>query len=154
MHFGDSNWEIWQVLYDNKYMFLLHILGMWFTVVLALSIHLIAAELCPEGRKTCAQGMTCCELPSGEHGCCPYDNATCCPDGVHCCPHGKLSLLFLRRVQCFLCDFSVCVVLLGPFHSVQPLIQSTGSQVWPPESFSRSQSCDSHKKEASVLPES
>ncbi|XP_021927360.1 granulins-like isoform X2 [Zootermopsis nevadensis] len=61
---------------------------MWFTVVLALSIHLIAAELCPEGRKTCAQGMTCCELPSGEHGCCPYDNATCCPDGVHCCPHG------------------------------------------------------------------
>lgn len=32
--------------------------------------------------------MTCCELPSGEQGCCPYDNATCCPDKVHCCPRG------------------------------------------------------------------
>ncbi|XP_023714516.1 progranulin-like isoform X1 [Cryptotermes secundus] len=61
---------------------------MWFTVVLALIIPLTAAEVCPGGRKTCLQRMTCCELPSGEQGCCPYDDAKCCPDKVHCCPHG------------------------------------------------------------------
>jgi len=62
---------------------------MWFSVVLAVGIHLVAAEVCPGGRKTCNLRMTCCELPSGEQGCCPYENATCCPDKVHCCPYGS-----------------------------------------------------------------
>jgi len=72
----------------------LQILAMWYILVLALSMHLVATELCPGGRKTCAQGMTCCKLPTGEEGCCPYDRATCCPDKVHCCPHGKLALVY------------------------------------------------------------
>jgi hypothetical protein len=67
-------------------------LVMWSTFVLALCIHLTAAEVCPGGRKTCSQKMTCCELSSGEQGCCPYDDAKCCADKVHCCPHGKVPL--------------------------------------------------------------
>lgn len=72
---------------------------MWFSVVLAVGIHLVAAEVCPVGQKTCSRRMTCCELPSGEQGCCPYENATCCPDKVHCCPHGKLPYLVWRDVS-------------------------------------------------------
>jgi len=66
---------------------------MWFSVVLAVGIHLVAAEVCPGREKTCSDKMTCCELPSGRQGCCPYANATCCPDKVHCCPYGKLPYL-------------------------------------------------------------
>ncbi|XP_067650008.1 progranulin-like [Haliotis asinina] len=36
----------------------------------------------------CTEKQTCCKLPSGDWGCCPYQNATCCQDGRHCCPNG------------------------------------------------------------------
>ncbi|NWI10747.1 GRN protein, partial [Crypturellus soui] len=43
---------------------------------------------CPDGRSACPDGATCCQLPSGHFGCCPLQNAVCCPDHVHCCPQG------------------------------------------------------------------
>lgn len=43
---------------------------------------------CPGGQYYCADYNTCCLLPSGQWGCCPYPSAVCCPDKVHCCPAG------------------------------------------------------------------
>jgi len=37
---------------------------------------------------SCADGETCCELQSGDYGCCPLPDAVCCSDHSHCCPHG------------------------------------------------------------------
>lgn len=43
---------------------------------------------CPGGQFSCADSSTCCRIPSGSWGCCPYRNADCCSDGIHCCPSG------------------------------------------------------------------
>ncbi|NWY07833.1 GRN protein, partial [Nothoprocta ornata] len=37
---------------------------------------------------SCPKGNTCCQLSSGKWGCCPLEQAVCCPDHVHCCPQG------------------------------------------------------------------
>ncbi|NXT29833.1 GRN protein, partial [Syrrhaptes paradoxus] len=37
---------------------------------------------------SCPDGNTCCRLSSGAWGCCPLEEAVCCPDHVHCCPQG------------------------------------------------------------------
>ncbi|NXW26066.1 GRN protein, partial [Circaetus pectoralis] len=42
---------------------------------------------CDEGT-SCPDGNTCCRLSSGAWGCCPLEQAVCCPDHVHCCPQG------------------------------------------------------------------
>ncbi|CAF1201630.1 unnamed protein product [Adineta ricciae] len=44
--------------------------------------------VCPGGEMSCADDETCCELQSGEYGCCPLPDAVCCSDHSHCCPHG------------------------------------------------------------------
>ncbi|NXX81337.1 GRN protein, partial [Urocolius indicus] len=51
--------------------------------------------LLPKGRDvrcddetSCPDGNTCCRLSSGAWGCCPLEQAVCCPDHVHCCPQG------------------------------------------------------------------
>ena len=36
----------------------------------------------------CPDGTTCCQLLSGQWGCCPIPNAVCCSDGKYCCPSG------------------------------------------------------------------
>lgn len=41
-----------------------------------------------DGQNQCPEGTTCCRLATGEWGCCPLQNAVCCPDKEHCCPHG------------------------------------------------------------------
>ncbi|XP_073428936.1 progranulin isoform X1 [Dendrobates tinctorius] len=33
---------------------------------------------------SCPDETTCCRLESGEWGCCPYEQATCCPSGLTC----------------------------------------------------------------------
>ena len=43
---------------------------------------------CPGGTYTCPDGNTCCQLTSGQWGCCPLPNAVCCSDHEHCCPQG------------------------------------------------------------------
>ncbi|NXA57688.1 GRN protein, partial [Nothocercus julius] len=42
---------------------------------------------CDDGT-SCPDGSTCCQLSSGKWGCCPLEQAVCCPDHVHCCPQG------------------------------------------------------------------
>ena len=42
---------------------------------------------CPGG-SACPDGNTCCELSSGQYGCCPLPQAVCCSDHLHCCPNG------------------------------------------------------------------
>ena len=44
--------------------------------------------VCPGGQSQCPDGNTCCQLASGQYGCCPLPKAVCCSDGVHCCPNG------------------------------------------------------------------
>ncbi|XP_072270765.1 progranulin isoform X2 [Pyxicephalus adspersus] len=39
---------------------------------------------------TCPGTATCCRLPSGEWGCCPFEKAVCCADRLHCCPSGYI----------------------------------------------------------------
>ncbi|KAF3704026.1 Granulins Proepithelin [Channa argus] len=46
----------------------------------------VSSVMCPGGKSSCPDGYTCCLLASGEYGCCPYPEATCCSDHVHCCP--------------------------------------------------------------------
>eukprot|EP00914_Ancora_sagittata_P015706 GHVO01031261.1.p1 GENE.GHVO01031261.1~~GHVO01031261.1.p1 ORF type:complete len:813 (+),score=67.53 GHVO01031261.1:114-2552(+) len=47
----------------------------------------------------CPSGTTCCKLPSGQFGCCPYVKATCCSDGLHCCPQGMTCDLTTQTCQ-------------------------------------------------------
>ncbi|NIG61045.1 granulins isoform X4 [Pontoporia blainvillei] len=37
---------------------------------------------------SCPDDYTCCRLPSGAWGCCPFAQAVCCEDRQHCCPAG------------------------------------------------------------------
>ncbi|XP_041829426.1 granulin b [Melanotaenia boesemani] len=45
-----------------------------------------ASVKCPGGKSSCPESYTCCLLTSGDYGCCPYPEATCCSDHLHCCP--------------------------------------------------------------------
>ncbi|XP_072212886.1 progranulin [Excalfactoria chinensis] len=54
--------------------------------------------LCPDNSSSCPDGATCCQLPSGQYGCCPLQNAVCCSDGWHCCPQG--TTCDLQRSMC------------------------------------------------------
>lgn len=36
----------------------------------------------------CPDETTCCQLGSGDWGCCPMPKAVCCDDKIHCCPEG------------------------------------------------------------------
>ncbi|XP_038562642.1 granulin a [Micropterus salmoides] len=47
-----------------------------------------SAVQCDDDQKQCPEHTTCCQLPTGEWGCCPLPNAVCCPDKEHCCPQG------------------------------------------------------------------
>ncbi|TKS91421.1 Granulins Proepithelin [Collichthys lucidus] len=41
-----------------------------------------------DGQTQCPDHTTCCKLVTGQWGCCPLENAVCCPDKEHCCPQG------------------------------------------------------------------
>jgi hypothetical protein len=43
---------------------------------------------CPGGEAACPDGNTCCQMSSGQYGCCPLPQAVCCDDHTHCCPEG------------------------------------------------------------------
>nr|XP_030112182.3 progranulin isoform X2 [Taeniopygia guttata] len=47
-----------------------------------------AGEVKCDEETSCPDGNTCCRLSSGAWGCCPLEQAVCCPDHVHCCPQG------------------------------------------------------------------
>ncbi|CAG5132328.1 unnamed protein product, partial [Candidula unifasciata] len=42
--------------------------------------------ICPGGAAVCPDDNTCCQLSTGDYGCCPLPEATCCSDHTHCCP--------------------------------------------------------------------
>ncbi|KAF8366498.1 pgrn-1 [Pristionchus pacificus] len=51
-------------------------------------VQLNADVICPDGKQRCPALTTCCELETGQFGCCPAPNAVCCQDHMHCCPDG------------------------------------------------------------------
>ena len=55
--------------------------------VALLVLKLTTALVCLDKRFECPDGHSCCQLTTGEQGCCPLPKAVCCFDGVHCCPH-------------------------------------------------------------------
>uniref|UniRef100_A0A8V5H3N0 Uncharacterized protein n=1 Tax=Melopsittacus undulatus TaxID=13146 RepID=A0A8V5H3N0_MELUD len=55
----------------------------------ALSVPLSPArDVKCDQETSCPDGNTCCRLSSGAWGCCPLEEAVCCPDHIHCCPQG------------------------------------------------------------------
>ncbi|CAL1600106.1 unnamed protein product [Knipowitschia caucasica] len=58
----------------------------------------VGAVTCPGGRSSCPDDYTCCLLPTGDYGCCPYPNAICCSDHEHCCPSN--STCDLKKEMC------------------------------------------------------
>ncbi|XP_028968098.1 progranulin-like [Galendromus occidentalis] len=59
------------------------------------------AVQCPDSSH-CKSGETCCRIPGGKHKCCPFPNATCCPDNGHCCPMGHSC--DLHTMTCYLAE--------------------------------------------------
>ena len=55
--------------------------------ILLLVLKLTFGFVCLDNRFECPDGHSCCQLTSGEQGCCPLSKAVCCLDGIHCCPH-------------------------------------------------------------------
>eukprot|EP00116_Pleurobrachia_bachei_P004327 sb/3464589/ len=47
----------------------------------------ISTIICDEEME-CRNWETCCRLPDGGYGCCPFAKAVCCSDREHCCPTG------------------------------------------------------------------
>ncbi|XP_057370728.1 progranulin-like [Daphnia carinata] len=46
-------------------------------------------SICPGDEFRCPLETTCCKLSGGKlYGCCPFEEALCCPDELHCCPKG------------------------------------------------------------------
>ncbi|XP_063760511.1 granulin a isoform X2 [Eleginops maclovinus] len=61
----------------------------WYTKLPAInSIMAHPSSVECEGQAQCPEHTTCCQLETGEWGCCPLQNAVCCPDKEHCCPQG------------------------------------------------------------------
>uniref|UniRef100_A0A8C7YJ17 Granulin a n=1 Tax=Oryzias sinensis TaxID=183150 RepID=A0A8C7YJ17_9TELE len=58
-------------------------------VICWVSLALVGADMCPNGGK-CEKGQTCCQSPSKDYDCCPFDEAECCGDHIHCCPKDTL----------------------------------------------------------------
>jgi hypothetical protein len=60
-------------------------------VILISLISLACSQLklqCGSSEDFCRDDQTCCALPEGSFGCCPYIDGVCCSDGDHCCPNG------------------------------------------------------------------
>ena len=46
-------------------------------------------QVCSDDKTYCQTGQTCCKIGTGtSYGCCPLENAVCCPNGERCCPSG------------------------------------------------------------------
>ena len=54
----------------------------------AKKVENVKSVICPDEKSKCPDGNTCCELSSGQYGCCPLPKAVCCSDHLHCCPNG------------------------------------------------------------------
>uniref|UniRef100_A0A8B9T798 Granulin precursor n=1 Tax=Anas platyrhynchos TaxID=8839 RepID=A0A8B9T798_ANAPL len=63
------------------------ILGAQGTLAVTIRLSPVGDVKCDD-QMSCPDGNTCCRLSSGAWGCCPLEEAVCCPDHVHCCPQG------------------------------------------------------------------
>ncbi|OQV23061.1 putative Granulins [Hypsibius exemplaris] len=54
---------------------------------------------CGDKQSECPDSTTCCQLPSGDWGCCPFDGAICCSDKLHCCPKDTVCNMEQQRCQ-------------------------------------------------------
>ncbi|XP_022064576.2 granulin b isoform X1 [Acanthochromis polyacanthus] len=50
----------------------------------------VGSVTCPGGKSICPDSYTCCQLTSGDYGCCPFPEAVCCSDHLHCCPSNTI----------------------------------------------------------------
>ncbi|XP_061563667.1 granulin b [Cololabis saira] len=73
---------------------------------------------CPGGNISCPDTFTCCQLTSGDYGCCPYQNATCCSDRLHCCP--SKSICDLKYQRCKSVDTQLQLMRTIPADTVCP----------------------------------
>lgn len=85
----------------------------WFTKSPAISVRNVP---CPGGTTSCPDGNTCCQMLSGEYGCCPLPEAVCCTDHVHCCPKD------------YTCDLSKSTCNKGNLH-IDWFLKSPADQV-------------------------
>ncbi|XP_076064060.1 progranulin-like [Oratosquilla oratoria] len=46
-------------------------------------------KMCPDSSQCPATSTCCLSIPSG-YGCCPLEDAMCCPDRIHCCPRDTI----------------------------------------------------------------
>lgn len=61
----------------------------WYTKLPATtSVEADPSSVHCDGLNQCPERTTCCKLSTGEWGCCPLQDAVCCPDKKHCCPKG------------------------------------------------------------------
>ncbi|KAG8006473.1 Granulin [Nibea albiflora] len=62
----------------------------WYTKLPATTsvLHTEPGSVQCDSQTQCPDHTTCCKLEMGEWGCCPLENAVCCPDKEHCCPQG------------------------------------------------------------------
>ncbi|KAM6904810.1 granulin a [Xenentodon cancila] len=61
----------------------------WYTKIPAItSVEAEPSPVLDDGAALCPEHSSCCKLFTGELGCCPMENAVCCPDMEHCCPQG------------------------------------------------------------------
>ncbi|CAH8602860.1 unnamed protein product [Heterobilharzia americana] len=56
------------------------------TSILSQSKKISKNIICPDSDVMCPSDSTCCKVPEGGWGCCPFPQAVCCSDGTHCCP--------------------------------------------------------------------
>ncbi|XP_058037244.1 progranulin isoform X1 [Ahaetulla prasina] len=61
--------------------------GLWPITHLTAGLQ-TAHDIQCDAKFTCPDGNTCCKTTSGSWGCCPLEEAICCPDHTHCCPKG------------------------------------------------------------------
>ncbi|XP_029013949.1 granulin a [Betta splendens] len=72
------------------------------------------------GLNQCPKDTTCCRLKSGEWGCCPMQNAVCCPDQEHCCPKGYTCNMASKSCQKLHVETLLLTPVLLPKQQHQP----------------------------------
>ncbi|KAJ7987703.1 hypothetical protein DPEC_G00329240 [Dallia pectoralis] len=60
----------------------------WYLKERALTVGATVEDVKCDDKSSCATGTTCCQLSTGDWGCCPLVKAVCCTDHEHCCPQG------------------------------------------------------------------
>ncbi|XP_055338488.1 progranulin-like [Paramacrobiotus metropolitanus] len=82
--------------YTNEYVLFVPMMEkfLWNTTASAVD-----SVQCQDHQSECPDGSTCCQMASGEWGCCPFEAAICCSDKLHCCPKDTVCDLEKQRCQ-------------------------------------------------------